>query len=345
MIKNKIKTIRELIKAYDAEAFLINSSQNMQWLTTIEASAGYILITSKDAAVYLDGRYIEAAKKMNLDIKIKDYMDFFKDIKKSGKNIIVESDYIKYGTVHMLQEKYGINTIPYHSAELRIIKDDHEIKMLQKAADITVQVFDKIKKWIKPGMTEVQVSRKISILFLELGADKNSFEPIVASGPNGAYPHHRDSERKITDGEYVTLDFGCSYKGYASDMTRTILIGKEAKGQAKKVAKFYELVKKGQEDAIKACAIGKTGKEIDAIARKPIQEAGFDFSHGTGHGIGLDVHEVPVISPRSEDILLENMAFTVEPGIYVPGIGGVRIEDDIILTTKGPIVLTKKAKK
>jgi Xaa-Pro aminopeptidase len=194
-------------------------------------------------------------------------------------------------------------------------------------------------------MTEVEVSRKISILFLELGADKNSFDPIVASGPNGAYPHHRDSERKIKEGEFVTLDFGCSYKGYASDMTRTILIGKEPKGQAKKVALYYELVKKGQEDAIKACSIGKTGKEIDEIARKPIKAAGFDFSHGTGHGIGLDVHEVPVISPRSEDILLENMAFTVEPGIYVPGVGGVRIEDDIILTKKGPLVLTKKAKK
>ena len=229
---------------------------------------------------------------------------------------------------------------------MRNIKSEAEVKILQKAADITVKVFNLVVKYVKPGITERDISKKITTLFIENGAEKNSFDPIVASGTNGAYPHHRDSLRKIKNGEFITLDFGCVYHGYCSDMTRTILVGPKPIGKNNlKVAEYYIIVKEAQEKAIKEAKPGMTGKQVDAIARDHIKSKGYTFGHSTGHGLGIDVHEYPLASPSYDIPLEEGCCITIEPGIYVEGVGGVRIEDDIILKKTGNIVLTKKAKK
>lgn len=231
---------------------------------------------------------------------------------------------------------------PNISKDLRIIKDSSEIKHLQDAATIADRAYEEILKFIKPGLTEKEISDKLKKLLIELGGEALSFEPIVASGPNSSMPHYSGNARIIEDQDLIILDFGCVYKGYCSDMSRTVFVGKPTQKQRK----IYEIVLKANSDAEAAAKEGATAEEIDKIARDVIKNAGYGqyFINRTGHGIGVEVHEHPFIKEGNSDVLKSGMAFSIEPGIYIPKEFGMRVEDIVIINKDNPIILNKSTK-
>ncbi len=226
--------------------------------------------------------------------------------------------------------------------KLRIIKDEEEKKYLAKAAEIADKTFEEIIKFIKPGITEREISDKIKELLIELGGEELSFEPIVASGPNSSMPHYNDDKRVIEEQDLVILDYGCRYKGYCSDISRTVFIGEPTEEQKK----IYEIVLRANNEAEKAVKEGVKAEDIDKTARKIIADEGYGqyFINRTGHGIGLAVHEAPYIKDGNKQVLKTGMAFSVEPGIYIPGKFGMRVEDIVVVDGEGSIILNKANK-
>ncbi|ACS89882.1 MULTISPECIES: Xaa-Pro peptidase family protein [Thermococcus] len=236
-------------------------------------------------------------------------------------------------------DKYSLHPISPVISELREIKDKDEIKAHKKAAEIVDKVFYRFIEGKLEGKSERELANRIEYMIKnEFGADDVSFEPIVASGPNGANPHHRPSHRKIRKGDVVIFDYGAKYLGYCSDVTRTVVVGPPSE----EVKKVYEIVKEAQETAVQKVAEGIPAEVVDATARGIISKYGYGeyFIHRTGHGLGIDVHEEPYISPGNKKILKDGMVFTIEPGIYLQGKFGVRIEDDVALVDKKGIRLT-----
>jgi Xaa-Pro aminopeptidase len=226
---------------------------------------------------------------------------------------------------------------------MTMIKTDDEIAMIQKAAEIGDQVFAKVITMMKPGITEREVSAEISYQTKEMGGEGDAFEVIVASGERSALPHGLASDKKLKKGEMITLDFGVRYRGFNSDMTRTVALGKVST----ELQKMYDVVRVAQQRAIDKAKPGMNGRELDSVARDYITLHGYGskFGHGTGHGLGIEVHEIPVIAQRGERFTLEpNQVFTIEPGIYLEGIGGVRIEDDVIMRKDNVEVINKSPK-
>ena len=227
--------------------------------------------------------------------------------------------------------------------ELRLIKDEQETEYLAKAAEIADKTFAEIIKYIKPGITEKQISDRIKELLIELGGEELSFEPIVASGPNSSKPHYNDDKRVIEEQDLVILDYGCRYKGYCSDISRTVFIGEPTEEQKK----IYDIVLRANEAGEKAVREGIAAEEIDKIARQVIIDEGYGeyFINRTGHGIGLAVHEAPYIKTGNKQILKTGMAFSIEPGIYIPGKFGMRVEDIVMVDGEGARILNKADKK
>jgi Xaa-Pro dipeptidase len=226
---------------------------------------------------------------------------------------------------------------------LRMRKDENEILLMGQAQTVADHVLAKVRDIIRPGMREIELARFIEVAFKELGCDDVSFKPIVASGPNSASPHHQTGERQFAEGDFIVVDCGGLLKGYCSDVTRTFCLGK-ANDEMKRV---YQAVWDANENAFARIARGGcSGEEADRAAREVIAEAGYGpyFIHRTGHGIGLDVHEAPYLVEGNGEELLEGMVFSIEPGIYLPGKFGVRIEDIAAITTKGPIWLSSYPK-
>ena len=225
---------------------------------------------------------------------------------------------------------------------LRAAKDDGEIALMTKAQEITDRAFSEILKFIQPGMTEQEIAAKLQYDMLRFGAEKMSFDPIVVSGPNGSLPHGIPSAKQVQQGEFITMDFGCKYGGYCSDMTRTVALG-EPTGEMRKV---YQTVLEAQLAGIAVTKAGVPGKSIDAAARKVIEDAGYGeyFGHGYGHSLGIEIHESPNANTRDETLLPVGAVVSAEPGIYLPGKFGVRIEDVTVLTADGCMVLTKSPK-
>ena len=225
---------------------------------------------------------------------------------------------------------------------LRAAKDEGEIALMTKAQEITDRAFSEILKFIQPGMTEQEIAAKLQYDMLRFGAEKMSFDPIVVSGPNGSLPHGIPSAKQVQQGEFITMDFGCKYGGYCSDMTRTVALG-EPTGEMRKV---YQTVLEAQLAGIAVTKAGVPGKSIDAAARKVIEDAGYGeyFGHGYGHSLGIEIHESPNANTRDETLLPVGAVVSAEPGIYLPGKFGVRIEDVTVLTADGCMVLTKSPK-
>jgi Xaa-Pro aminopeptidase len=225
-----------------------------------------------------------------------------------------------------------------------MVKNEKEVAKMSQAAEITDQVYQKILKVVKSGMSEKDLAKLILTFFEELGADGLSFDIIVVSGKNGALPHGQPSNKIIQEGELITVDFGCKYQGYCSDFTRTFAIsGKEINPKLKEI---YQVVKEAQWQGIQAVKAGIKCKEIDKIVRDYIQQKGYGeyFIHSTGHGLGIEVHEQPYVSSQDNTILQPGMVITIEPGIYIPDFGGVRIEDDVLVTATGYQLLTKSSR-
>lgn len=333
-------------------ALLITSQPNLRYLSGFTGSSGILVITPKQAWFFTDPRYTEvASKQLHSNVKLieldkKDPEAFKNFLKKKGiSKITFESNQVTLEEYGVLKEKLG--HLIYISKEnlispLRMIKTEEEIKLIQKASRITAKVFRDLKKELQPRTTEQDLAQKIKELIYKNGGDKEAFDPIVAFGKNTAIPHHQPDKTRLKKHDIIQLDFGTEVEGYKSDMSRVIFIGKPKE----ELKHIYEEVLNMQQSAIKKI---KPNMQAKTLAKKYLSQTYSEnkdplISHGLGHGVGLDIHELPNLKENSEDRLKENQIITIEPGIYVNELGGVRIEDTILITKEGAKILTNAPK-
>ena len=351
IIQDKVK---DFIIQNKSDGVCFFSELNRFWYTNFHSSLGFLFVNKLGKSILLvDGRYFESAKISASVDKVVLYSDkldiHFQNIMNELQisKLIVEKDYLSLKDYLFLQSFIASDLIlPLSTSQLRIEKEDYEIECLKKAADIVSLTIKQIISENIVGISEMQLATKIDIYMRELGASANSFSTIVASGINAAFPHHTPSDKIIADGEFVILDIGCIYKNYCSDITRTIIAGNKNNANPK-LLEIYNIVLEAQEKAIASAKVGVEYKVLDDVARAVIANYGYEkyFNHATGHGVGLEVHELPNVSKFSLQKITKNHVFTIEPGIYVPGLGGIRIEDTIWFNGEEPIVLTRLATK
>lgn len=347
MKQMRLDKLRENIDEVDA--FLVTYLPNIRYLVSYTGSNGLLLITLKEALFFTDFRYKEQSAREVKDAEIvvveqslfKDIVKhpIFKSLKKIGFE--PQISYMEYEKlVDGLQGK-ELLCLKGYVEELRMIKYESELANIKAAARIADAAFAEMQSLIKPGIKENDIAMELDYQIRKSGATGTAFKTIVASGPNAALPHARSSDRVLKDRDTVIFDFGALYNGYASDITRTIILGENSKAK-----KLYQIVLEAQEAALNAVKVGVSLQELDKIARDIIIEAGYGeyFGHGLGHGVGLEVHEAPKASTTSEDIAEVGMVFTVEPGIYLPEFGGVRIEDLVIVEEEGCEIITQSPK-
>lgn len=350
---NRVKKIKKFLGKNKLDGFLVFDLSNVRYLSGYTGSNGLCFITNDKQYFFTDFRYKSQSKMevKNFEIHIAESGGLIKKLKEV--NIISKDQKIGFEGNNILLDQFRDLEKSFPNAKfennsmvlenIASVKDDSELEFLRKAADITDKIFDKIIKEIKIGMSEKEIASKISYYSKIMGDNEDSFAPIVASGINGAKPHHTPSNKKIANNEFITMDFGAVYNGYHGDMTRTIFIGEPDEKQKK----IYEIVLKSQIKGIENVKSGITGKELDSVSRKYITDKGYGeyFGHGLGHGIGLVVHAEPRVSQKNEKPLKANQVITIEPGIYIPKWGGIRIEDDVIVTKDGYEVISKSPKK
>ncbi|MEE9542721.1 MAG: Xaa-Pro peptidase family protein, partial [Thermodesulfobacteriota bacterium] len=335
------------------ECLLVSELTNVRYLTGFTGSYARVVITSRGAWFFSDFRYTTQAAQEVLGFRIKIFKKSFLDdlkvlVKRVNPSVIsFEGASITYDNFQVLKRALkGVRLKPVKGLveSIREIKDSVELKSIKRAALIAEEGFKEARRLLKRvdrGVSEIQVSQAIERVLKKNGSPGPSFDIIVASGARSALPHGIASARRIKKGEFVIVDMGSIYNGYNSDATRTFVIGKPTKRQAN----IYRIVKEAHDLGIEAVRPGVKASVIDRAAREHIERAGFGkyFGHGTGHGIGLNVHEGPSITPRSTEKIKEGMIFTIEPGIYIPGFGGVRIEDMVLVTGTGSKILTKSS--
>ncbi|WP_052663387.1 aminopeptidase P family protein [[Mycoplasma] testudinis] len=346
--KFKHQAVIELLKTKKADTLLLTSDQNRQWFTDFKGTFGFLFITKTKSVLLTDARYYEAACKTikGTEVILYNSAKLVSEIAKKlkVKHLLIESEYLTYTYDALIKEISEKQTI-VETKLLRAAKTAAEIEKIKKVIDITAKVGNKLPEWIKPGMTEIDLAKKITIELINAGGDKNSFDPIVASGPNGSSPHHHPTSRKMLSGDFVTCDFGTTYDGYCSDITRTWVVGNKPKNT--RLINAYKTVDASNTKGIQKARAGIIGKDLDFVCRDYINQTEFAkfFVHGTGHGVGLDVHELPNVSSGYDRELMTNAVVTIEPGIYLPGIGGIRIEDMVLIKPKKSIWLSEKIKR
>lgn len=348
-MNSKIKWLREKMKMLNLEGMIISNPVNVRYLTNIVAE-GILLITRKENIFLTDGRYIEEVQNVltiNDEIVVHEFKEYSKDEYENFflfcENVGFEEDYITYAGYKEYMHKYKVNNLQETEKMIekqRMIKDEEEIEKLRKACEITDDCFEYLTKYIKVGQTEKEIALEIEKYFRLNGAEGVSFEPIVASGKNSSKPHAVPTDKKIDLGDVITLDFGCKYEGYCSDMTRTIFVGYIPE----EVKRVYDLVLKNQIQTAKELKEGANIKQITKMVENDFKLNGYELVHSLGHGVGLDIHELPVISSKNDKNLKEKMVITNEPGIYVPGKFGVRIEDTVLVGKEISENLTKSSK-
>ena len=348
---NHLKQIAARLPEYGLDAMLLNSEPGEYYAVGFHGE-GNVVVTAQGCFYFTDSRYIEAANHLitgaeiamtgrsrNSRAMVQEVVDRCR-IRKQG----FEEGYLSVADYNLWKEGLTAELVPAQKLvdALRAAKDDGEIALMTKAQEITDRAFSEILKFIQPGMTEQEIAAKLQYDMLRFGAEKMSFDPIVVSGPNGSLPHGIPSAKQVQQGEFITMDFGCKYGGYCSDMTRTVALG-EPTGEMRKV---YQTVLEAQLAGIAVTKAGVPGKSIDAAARKVIEDAGYGeyFGHGYGHSLGIEIHESPNANTRDETLLPVGAVVSAEPGIYLPGKFGVRIEDVTVLTADGCMVLTKSPK-
>jgi Xaa-Pro aminopeptidase len=352
-MKNRLKKLNSLLESQNLDGLLVSSASNVTYLSGYDGTNGLVLITANYGNFFLtDFRYHQQAKQEVKNLKlvfaqrelIQD-LDRFKFLKERNYKLGFEANYVTYSAVQKLKNVLpNVLLVPTENLieSVSITKDKQEIDKIKKAVRITDHTFAYILNFIKPGIRESDLAAEIEHNFRRMGADGAAFPTIVASGYRSAMPHGRASSKKIQKGELITFDMGAIYQGYVSDMTRTIILGKATPKQRK----IYDLVLEAQKKAISKAKAGISGMELDKAARDIIKRAGYgkNFGHGLGHGLGLVVHSSPAINMKSNIILKPGMVITIEPGVYVPGWGGVRIEDDVLITQKGCQILNMSPK-
>lgn len=347
----KLNKVRKILDKENLDAILITNPYNRRYLSDFTGSSGYLLVTLDKAILITDFRYIEQATNQTSDFEVIEHTGpILTEVKNQldtyhVKRLAFEENDVTFKEYTDFTHQFtNVKLAATHSIieNIRIIKTPEELTVMQEAANIADYAFTEILTYIKPGVKEIDVANELERLMRAKGATSSSFDIIVASGYRGALPHGVASEKTIESGELVTMDFGALYKGYCSDITRTIAVGEISD----ELAEIYDTVLQAQLLGVSGIKAGISGKEADALTRDYITEKGYGeyFGHSTGHGLGLEVHENPRLASSAETILEENMVVTVEPGIYVPDIGGCRIEDDIVVTKDGNKRLTHSDK-
>lgn len=351
--KNRILRLREFIKEKNCDAVMINKEENLHYFSGFTGDDTILLITLNECYLITDSRYIEQAKQQTDFAIFEQTSGLFNKtaqmIEELGLlSVAFEGSALSYNAYAKLNNLLLDKDIDFSTSvdldELRIIKDSAEIELIKKAIYISDEAYTHIIKYVKAGMSENEIACELETVMRRLGSERPAFTTIVASGVRGALPHGVATDKLINDGEFVTIDFGAVYKGYHSDITRTFCIGQASDKQKE----IYDVVLNAQLIGLKEIAPGKSGKEIDAPVRNYIKNAGYGqyFGHGLGHGVGLEIHELPRLSPLSPTKeLKENMLVTDEPGVYLPNFGGVRIEDTVLVTADGCQPLTKSDKR
>ena len=347
----RIEKLKQKINKMGLDGIYITNLTNVRYLTGFTGSAGSLLILTEEQYFFSDTRYDEQSKKQVTHCKVHMINNGYEKTIKS-LNILRKDMKIGFESSHMTVFGFNrlkselSNIIWIETAEIveliSATKDKNEINSLKTAIEITDYVFKQIIPELKVGAKEIDIAAKISYLFKMNGAEGDSYDPIIASGWHGALPHARPSKKKFESGDFVVMDFGALYDGYHADMTRTIVIGKATT----KHKEIYNIVLESQLAGIKGTKAGTTGYQADKLCRDVIEKAGYgkEFCHSTGHGIGLEVHTHPRLSSFNKEPLLENYVVTIEPGIYIPGWGGVRIEDDCLIRKNDCLPLNSSTK-
>lgn len=347
----KIKKLQNFLKNTH-EAILIYSPENRRYFTGFPSSDGYLLVTKNDAVLFMDSRYIEAAQKTALckarlvtkaSIEIKDYLKekgILKAYTERERLTVSMADFFK--TAFLPCRVTPSKRLENKINELRMVKTSEEVDAIKQAQRIAEAAFEHILTFIKPGVTEKEIALELDFYMLSHGAEALSFETIAVAGKKTSMPHGVPDDNVVKNGDFVTMDFGAVSKGYHSDMTRTVAVGSICKEQKE----IYNIVLEAQKNALSVLKAGLPCSEADKAARDIIKNAGFGdcFGHGTGHGVGVEIHELPNLSPRSNAVLEVGNVVTVEPGIYIPDKFGVRIEDMALITENGYENLTNTPK-
>ncbi len=348
----------ESLRSADLGGLVVTSMTNIRYLSGFSGSTAIMVCPSspEDGGLLItDGRYKTQAEQelrehgSGADIFVGSVTEQREALSKkvSGMSTVgLEAAHINWARAEEWKQLFsGVETVPTTNLveDLRRKKDPSEIARIAHAAEIADSALTEVLSVLKPNMTELQVALEIDFAMRELGANRSSFDTIVASGPNGALPHAQPSNREIRSGELVVMDFGAVVDGYCSDMTRTVCLGHP---QTEELERMVAVVMASQQAGVDTVRAGRSTKEVDQACRAVIEEAGWGsyFVHATGHGVGLDIHESPGIGPTSDELLEEEWVVTVEPGVYLPGIGGVRIEDTVVVTKDGCTPLTKSKK-
>ena len=355
-MKDRVNSMAAQFHEKELDAILISAPENRRYLSGFTGSAGYLLVSKDRSILVTDSRYTEQAQNQSPDfevIQVRGGWDWLTEMLKGTgvKRLGFESQHMTVSTYESLlaalKNESELSSVSLVGASglaenQRVIKDSTEIELLQRAIDASDAAMELVCPTIREGMTESEVAWRMEMAMREAGADSLSFDTIVAAGPNGAMAHHSPSDRQIKRGEPIVIDMGAQVGGYCSDITRTVVVGEPDDT----FRKIYDIVLGAQLTAINTVRPGMTGEECDGLARAVIADAGYgdNFGHSLGHGVGLAVHENPRVSPKSDDTLHPETVFTVEPGIYISGWGGIRIEDIVVLGQEGATPLSKASK-
>ena len=351
LIENRVEKLREKLADESLEGMLVTNLTNVRYLSGFSGSAGTCLILPEKAYFVSDGRYETQSSQQVVGMEILIGVDPHPKIIRKAKlvpdgiRIAFETEHVSVSSAKKLRDLFPAcnwEATTDMVEKIAMVKDRGEIRATRTAVEITDQTFEQIVPAIRPGVTEREIASKISYIYKMFGADGDAFDCIVAGGPNSALPHARPGDRIIQEGDFVILDFGAFYQGYHADMTRTVVVA-DASDRHKEV---YEIVHEAQRLGCEAAKDGVACKEVDSACRDYISESGYGdyFNHGTGHGLGLEIHTNPRFSQLSKDHIYENYLMTIEPGIYIPDWGGVRIEDDILVTSNGCEILNQSTK-
>ena len=349
-MRERLCRVQDKMEAYEVDGLFLTNKETIRYLTGFTGSSGFVVVTPEKGYFLTDSRYATQAKEQVQAFKLEEYTGklenvflFIKGLKL--KSLGFEGENVSFDKFKKLQEmlpSVDLKSVSEWIDGLRLKKDEQEIASIKKAIDISSGAFKEIVDIIEEGKVEKDIALELEYRIKKGGADDISFDVIVASGSRSALPHGIASDKKICHGDTLIIDFGSTWKGYNSDETCTLFMG-EADEDQKKV---FQIVKDAHDRAIEAVRPGVKACEVDSAARETIKNAGYGdyFGHGTGHGVGLAIHEKPVVSSFSDALLDEGMVITIEPGIYIPDWGGIRIEDMVLVTHDGCEVLTYLSK-
>jgi Xaa-Pro aminopeptidase len=349
----RLDELRDRLAANEVDALVSLDAVTNDYLSNFSGSTSAVIVTANRAILVTDFRYREQARAEVAGFELREASDsYMREVCQAlsdtgARKIGFEPDRMTVKSYHEVQE--WLSTVELVAVDrlvskLRMCKDDGELEKIGRAAQIATAVVTEIPSIVKEGVSERELAAEIEYLIRNKGADGSSFDPIALFGDRSSLPHGKPSERRLASGDIVLVDLGARRNGYNSDLTRTWVYHRIPAGRTKEI---YEIVKSAQEAALTALRAGMSCAEFDAVGRNVIRESGYgdNFGHGLGHGVGLEVHEAPRISAQSTDQLEEGMVITVEPGIYIPGEGGVRIEDLVLVTSTGCEVLTDADKR